>query len=44
MTKNDRFVVRHGPDWAVKKSGADRASSVHGTQREAEQTAKIWKP
>ncbi|MGZ3308115.1 MAG: DUF2188 domain-containing protein [Xanthobacteraceae bacterium] len=39
-SKNDRYVVRRGGDWAVKKPGADRASSVHGTQREAEQAAK----
>ena len=40
MAKNDRYVVKHGPDWAVKKGGAERASSVHTTQREAEQAAK----
>jgi Uncharacterized protein conserved in bacteria (DUF2188) len=34
MSKNDRYVVRHGDDWAVKKGGAERASSIHGTQRE----------
>ncbi|MBS0155164.1 MAG: DUF2188 domain-containing protein [Nitrospira sp.] len=37
---NDRYVVRHQEGWAVKKSGADRASSIHDTQREAEQAAK----
>lgn len=36
----DRFVVRHGADWAVKKAGADRASSVHPTQGAAENAAK----
>ncbi len=40
MAGNDRYVVRHGSDWAVKKAGAERASSVHGTQRQAEQAAK----
>lgn len=40
MSKKDRFVVRHGDDWAVKKPGAERASSVHRTQGEAEQAAK----
>jgi len=40
MSKNDRYVVSHGDDWAVKKGGAKRASSIHGTQREAEQAAK----
>lgn len=38
MAQNDRFVVKHvhGEGWAVKKTNADRASSVHETQREAE--------
>lgn len=40
MSKNDRFVVRHNDGWAVKKGGADRASSVHGRQDQAEQAAK----
>ncbi len=40
MKKNDRYVVRHGDDWAVKKPGAERASSIHGTQKEAESRAK----
>lgn len=38
--KNDRFVVRHGDGWAVKKAGAERASSVHPTQEAAENAAK----
>ncbi len=33
MAKNDRFVVRHENGWAVKKTKAGRASSVHETQR-----------
>lgn len=40
MGANDRFVVRHGSDWAVKKGGAERASGVYGTQAEAERAAK----
>jgi hypothetical protein len=40
MSKNDRFVVKHGRDWAVKAPGAERSSSVHSTQREAEKAAK----
>ncbi|HKN87363.1 MAG TPA: DUF2188 domain-containing protein [Nitrospiraceae bacterium] len=40
MGKNDRYVVKHEDGWAVKKSGAERASSIHGTQREAESSAK----
>lgn len=37
---NDRYVVKHEDGWAVKKPGADRASSIHDTQREAERAAK----
>lgn len=40
MSKNDRYVTKHSGGWAVKKSGASRASSVHGTQKEAESRAK----
>ena len=40
MTKNDRYVVKHEDGWAVKKAGAERASSVHDTQRDAERQAK----
>ena len=40
MAKNDRYVVKHEEGWAVKKAGAERASSVHDTQREAERAAK----
>jgi hypothetical protein len=40
MSRKDRYVVRHGDDWAVKKGGADRASSVHRTRGDAERAAK----
>ncbi|MCI0529768.1 MAG: DUF2188 domain-containing protein [Nitrospira sp.] len=40
MGKNDRYVTRHEDGWAVKKPGAERASSVHDTQQEAEGRAK----
>ena len=40
MSTNDRYVVNHPDGWAVKAGGADRASSVHGTQRGAEMAAK----
>ncbi|MDE2815262.1 MAG: DUF2188 domain-containing protein [Chloroflexota bacterium] len=40
MSENDRFVTKHPKGWAVKKAGAQRASSVHDTQREAELQAK----
>lgn len=40
MGKNDRYVVKHGDNWAVKAPRAGRASSVHDTQSAAEQRAK----
>lgn len=38
--QSDRYVVRHGDDWAVKKAHADRASGVFGTQQEAAARAR----
>ncbi len=35
-----RHVVPHKDGWANKKGGAERASSVHGTKREAEEAAR----
>lgn len=41
MAKNQRFVVRHPEGgWAVKAPHAERASSRHTTQGEAESRAK----
>lgn len=40
MTKNDRFVVKHGDGWAVKAPGSSRASAVAPTQKQAEAKAK----
>lgn len=40
MAKNDRYVVKHEDGWAVKKPGAERASGIYDTQREAERHAK----
>jgi hypothetical protein len=34
-----RHVVKVGDKWAIKKPGADRASSLHDTQRQADQRA-----
>lgn len=40
MSKNDRFVVKHGSDWAVKKAGVATPESVHHKQSTAEKSAK----
>jgi hypothetical protein len=40
MSKNDRFVVKQGSDWAVKKAGVATPESVHHKQSRAEQQAK----
>lgn len=39
MSREQRHVVRDGDDWVVRKPGADRASSRHDTQREADRRA-----
>lgn len=41
MSKNDRTISQR-PDgsWANKKDGADRASSLHETQKQAVDTAR----
>jgi hypothetical protein len=40
MARNDRYVVKHGRDWAVKAANAHRASGVYSTQGQAEKAAK----
>jgi hypothetical protein len=40
MSKNDRFVVKHGGNWAVKRAGVEKPESVHHKQSRAEQQAK----
>ena len=37
--KRDIHVVPHKDGWATKKEGADRAGSVHSTQKEATERA-----
>jgi Uncharacterized protein conserved in bacteria (DUF2188) len=37
---NRRTVSPHGDRWAVEKPGASRASSVHDTQKEAQDAAR----
>lgn len=36
----DRYVTKHTKGWAVKVPSGEHASSVHSTQRAAEQAAK----
>lgn len=40
MTKKNQHVVPHRSGWAVRRVGNERASSVHGTQREAMSAAR----
>lgn len=40
MAGNDRYVVKHGKAWAVKRAGVAAPESVHRTQGTAEQRAK----
>lgn len=40
MSKNDRYVVKHGNGWAVKQSGVSTPASVHRKQAVAEKAAK----
>ena len=40
MSRNNRHVDARGDDWAVQREGADRASGIYGTQREAEDAAR----
>jgi hypothetical protein len=39
VAKEQRHVVKQGDEWVVKKPGAERISSRHETQREADQRA-----
>lgn len=36
----NQHVVRRGNDWAVKREGAEKAGSIHPTQKEAIETAR----
>ena len=40
MPKNDRYVVKDGSDWAVKKGGKPSPEGVYRTQADAERAAK----
>lgn len=40
MAKRGLHIVPHGSDWAVRREGATRASSVHRTQREAQEAGR----
>lgn len=39
MATKNQHVVPHSGQWAVRKEGADRVTSVHGTQKQATDTA-----
>lgn len=40
MSKNDRYVVRSGGGWSVKRAGAATPESFHHKQSRAEEQAK----
>lgn len=40
MAKKNQHVVPRGNDWAVKRGGADRATTIVPTQREAIEIAR----
>lgn len=40
MARKNQHVVPHGNDWAVKREGAERATTIVPTQREAIEIAR----
>ena len=40
MAKKDIHVVPHANGWATKREGADRASRIFDTQKEAQNSAR----
>lgn len=40
MSGNGRTVFKRDGEWVNKRNDADRATSVHGTQKQAEQAAR----
>jgi uncharacterized protein YdaU (DUF1376 family) len=40
MSKKDRIVYRKDGEWVNKRINSDRASSIHNTQKEAENAAR----
>jgi len=40
MKRNDRIVYKTDDGWANKRLDAERAGSLHGTQRQAEDAAR----
>ncbi len=40
--KKDFHVVPHNGDWAVRREGAERVSSIHDTQSDAIEQARNW--
>jgi hypothetical protein len=40
MPKNDLHIVPHDKGWAVRRGGSTRASSIHPTQKGAQDAAR----
>lgn len=40
MSRNDRYVVKHGSGWAVKRARVETPEGVYRRQSEAERAAK----
>jgi uncharacterized protein YdaT len=40
MSSKNIHVVPHGDDWAARREGADRVSSIHETQADAIEAAR----
>lgn len=40
MSKNDRYVVKNGKEWSVRKAGGKNPESTHNKQSDAEREAK----
>ena len=40
MTKNDRMVYKRDDKWVNKRNDSNKASSLHETQKEAENAAR----
>lgn len=41
MTKSNQHVVTHNGNWAVRGAGNEKVTSIHSTQSEAIQSARV---